>query len=435
MIIGIAIAIVFMLIATLSVTYYWIRKRRSNTAISKTANQTTQQTIPISKSVPLTSILNGQSPIPSEDEFHKLTKYEDGLTQRVRVSQGKRYNKTGGFNMAPENLPFDHNRVKLRTPIEGCDYVNASWINNPSDDSNYDELIYTTYLPFRNIRFIIGQDPMDATMQHHYRMLLENRVDVILCFSEDNIGPDNLISFEIGRTYNFGELSLAIRSRRKITDHLLKAEITIIDTTASGVQNIHHANYFAFLEFDFHGREITCSKDAEKFIVSICTIRNELKSQDSSLKVFVHDCRGGVKEAAAFVVLYELMQQIDESLTEENEIKRSAANIDVFKCVNRLRKDRSNAIEDYTTYKDLFLWLNYYGPNRRLLNQRNQRESENTVGNRERRDENRSERFTTSTHVEEEIEYVLHDPNDELADDMFSDYYDNGEMHPTYQNI
>ena len=32
-------------------------------------------------------------------------------------------------------VPYDHNRVVLDTPVEGCDYVNASWIGGHRSNS------------------------------------------------------------------------------------------------------------------------------------------------------------------------------------------------------------------------------------------------------------------------------------------------------------
>ena len=129
---------------------------------------------------------------------------------------------------------------------------------------------------------------------------------------------------------------------------------------------MHSAVYFDFLAWPSDG--LKALTDIEKLVSSICIIRNEIKPhQTSSFKLFAHDLRGGVQGAAAFVILYDLMQQIDEGLTDDNRIKESATSLDVFNTVNRIRKDRANAIEDFATYNALFLCLNYYGPNRSLI--------------------------------------------------------------------
>ena len=283
MIIGIVVALVFLLIAALSVTFYCIKKKRSSFDGPEKTNKTSQQTFPVSRSVPLISVLNGHLPIPSKDEFDRLTKFEDGLFQRATMAQGKRYNPNGELNRVTENLPFDHNRVKLRKPIKGCDYVNATTLSNYSHDPTRDEIIYSSYIPFKTIKFVIGQNPMDVTMQHHYRMILENRINTIVCFNE----KDNQMSLQVGTTYSFGELSLKIHSKREITENLLGTEVTIIDTTARGAQNLHPAKYFEFLSYPEEGT--SSFEDAERFVSCLCTIRNEMKRLYYSHKVFVHD--------------------------------------------------------------------------------------------------------------------------------------------------
>ena len=81
------------------------------------------------------------------------------------------------------------------------------------------------------------------------------------------------------------------------------------------------------------------------------------------------DTRGGVCASAVFLSMYEIMQDVDEAITDDNKLKNSATDIDVFSIVNRLRNDRDKMIEDFSTYKLLFHCLNYYGLNRESLNQ------------------------------------------------------------------
>ena len=45
------------------------------------------------------------------------------------------------------------------------------------------------------------------------------------------------------------------------------------------------------------------------------------------------------------------------------------------------------------------------------------------------------ENSATSMHIADEIQYVLSDPSDDLGNEIFADYYDEEEPHPTYQNI
>ena len=419
-VIGIVISVVTILIAAGLGFYCWVKKRRNQSNVSKASNESvaSNNNLISSKTVPMASILAGQAPLPSNDEFDKLTKYQDGFTERFTRSQGQRYNKKGNLNLIPEILPFDHNRVKIKSPIDGCDYINATWLTNSSEDSTYDELICTTYQPYKNINFIVGQDPIPVTMQHHFRLIIENKIDLVVSFSD----KESQNNFNVGETHDFKDVSLKLRNRRKIAKHLCRTEMTIIHTAATGLQTLHN---FVYFDFNFPKNGITSTEEAENLVKSICTIRSELKLQAISLKVFAHDSRGGVQGASTFVVLYGLMQEIDEGMTEDGQIKDVVDNLDVFSAVNRLRKDRANAIEDVGTYQGLLHCLNYYGSKRSVILQKASTKMIGTVGTdlqQEGANENSSTVSTTSSD-NDRIEYVLDDDTNEQDKDIFSGYY------------
>ena len=69
----------------------------------------------------------------------------------------------------------------------------------------------------------------------------------------------------------------------------------------------------------------------------MCVIRNDMSLKKSSLAVLVTDFRGGIGAGAAFLVLYEAMQEVDEAFTNDNQLKKFVPEIDIFAMVNRLR--------------------------------------------------------------------------------------------------
>ena len=369
-------ALVFVIIAGLCV-YCWTKKRKA---------------LP-SKAVPLASLLQGQANLPTYDEFMKLPEHEDYITKHYTTCQGTRYNHTGFLNLIPENLPFDHNRVKLNSTMfnhlfdDDCDYINASWHSNAShhdfSSPNYwkfaapnEEIIDTTYPLYQIIQFVIGQDPIPATMPHHIRLIVEQQIDVVVGLS-DTIPT---VVDRDDRPITFNKLYLEILNRREMkmigNGTLLRAEMNAMDTTHGRSRKLHSFVYFdvGFFSPDWMSPyPMTLKKcpkptsDIENMVQSICSIRDELKHQTSYLNVFVHDSRGGVQGASLFVLLYKLMQQIDEGVTEGGQIKQGMENLDVFSAVNRLRKDRPNAIENFGTYQALLCCLNYYGLNRNAI--------------------------------------------------------------------
>ena len=67
------------------------------------------------------------------------------------------------------------NRVKLLNPINGCDYVNASWITFGKHNKD---------VPCSNISFMACQGPTQQTAPHHWQTIFENNVDIIIMLTK-----------------------------------------------------------------------------------------------------------------------------------------------------------------------------------------------------------------------------------------------------------
>ena len=151
----------------------------------------------------------------------------------------------------------------------------------------------------------------------------------------------------------------------------------------------------------------------------------------SAIKVFAHDSYGGVRGSAAFLALYDLLQKIDESYTENNKLKRSGEKIDVFSTVTRLRTDRSGMVDTYEAYKLLYLCLAYYGPNRSALKAlaplkfpaKRTRCLNNDAPNLARTSGNDNDyRDSDEITDDEEVPYVLHNPSDREISEFLNNH-------------
>ena len=321
-------------IVIVAVSYRWIRKQKNKKTAypkNKQISGPTPAKQTIKTGVPLLSILKGNASYPSIEEFQKLICYKNDLGQRFTTSQGLRYNREGGLNLVPENLPFDHNRIKLKRPINGCDYINANWITPPSDDATYDELIYTSYLPIKSIQFAIGQEHLPNTMDHYFRMIHEQKFDFVLSFTKTPRGEP----LKPNDVFGLKDLNLKIMKTTTINKHLHRTEISLCNNNESGDQHKHNSIYF---ELDTWFNEEYPDPEAIEIVVSeICLIRSEMTLKKSSLKVLATDTRGGVSASAIFLSMYEIMQELDESINTDNEIKQSSnPDIDVFFIVNQV---------------------------------------------------------------------------------------------------
>ena len=289
--------------------------------------------------IPIQSIVEGKISMPSHEEFQNLLTFDDGFSQQATSYQGERYNDMRyGFNRVPKNIPYDHNRLRLQVPIENCDYVNANKISPASDDPTYDELIYTSHQPFKSIDWVVGQNPLPRTMGHHFRLIHESRFDSVIGFMDN---PSETL-FESGNTYEYNGLKVEVLSRHSLRKYLLRTDIMLSSNSIAEYHDKHQTSYFEFVNWP--NEQISGIEHIDELLSALCAIRTEIDTKRTKGKVFVHDSRGGVTGAAVFLIMYELMDQIDSSFTEDNRMKKGASDIDLFAIINRLRKDRAMMI-------------------------------------------------------------------------------------------
>ena len=144
-------------------------------------------------------------------------------------------------------------------------------------------------------------------------------------------------------------------------------EMEFFDTTSSTTQFKHPMTLFELTGFP--KEELGDVSDVNAILESICLIRKHIKGDSTNIKIMVHDPDGGVSGAACVIVLYGLLQCVDESINENNEVKKSATDVEVFQEVNKLRHVRANMIDKYENYKMLYQCLSWYGQNKALFDQ------------------------------------------------------------------
>ena len=86
--------------------------------------------------------------------------------------------------------PYDFNRILLKKPIDGVDYINASHISGEasqnvdmaSQDTLDENVRDDPEDPSRwsNINFMACQGPLPNTTTHHLQMIFENKIDIVV---------------------------------------------------------------------------------------------------------------------------------------------------------------------------------------------------------------------------------------------------------------
>ena len=347
----------------MAVAVFIIHKRRNSTDSSKEPEEPMPQEriATTSKRVPIRKIMAGDVDMPPKDEFEKLFRFKDDVTSRLTQYQGKRNDGKDGRNLNSRALPFDYNRVKLKNPVDGNDYINATWIISNTEDSTYDEIVYSDYIPYAKIDFIVGQKPLRNTVLHHYQMLHENKVNIEIYI---HFGM-NTKPLAPGKVYHTGNLSRRVFTSTQIGKNLIMTEMEFFDTTSSKTQFKHPMTLFELTGFP--KQEIDDVNDVKAILESICLIRKHIKGDSTNMRIMVHDPDGGISGAACVIALYNLMQCVDEGLNEKNEIKKSASDVEVFLEINKLRHARANMVDSFGTYKMIYQCLSYYGQNKAHL--------------------------------------------------------------------
>ena len=142
------------------------------------------------RKISVDSLLDNTFTKPSKEEFEELEETDrkrSGLTSDLTMSQGRRYNdgKKGKMNINKNILPYDQTRVKMKSPINGVDYINASWISQPSNEKEYDSLRMHPYLPMENVGLVVSDSPNESSLDRFYTMIYQHDVDLILHISND----------------------------------------------------------------------------------------------------------------------------------------------------------------------------------------------------------------------------------------------------------
>jgi len=265
-------------------------------------------------------------------------------------------------------------------------------------------------------------------------MIHQCKFDFVVSFSllkeKQPYLPNEVIKME--------SLTIKVLSRVKMNEHLYRTEISLYNSNDGRMQYQHKVVCFEinFEKIEDDEDEIAVSN----LVISSCQIRREMALKNSNLKVLATDTRGGVGASAVFVSMYEIMQMVDNGLTEDGNIKSSADDIDVFAIANRLRKDRAKMFEDFSTYKLLFQCLGYYGLQKDTI----KKQISMPRADRYEKSGNQSQSgirwdninyLREENNTDEEIEYVIHEA-EKIDEDIFDDYYDDSvKPHHNYTNI
>ena len=190
-------------------------------------------------------------------------------------------------------------------------------------------------------------------------MIHEQRVHVVISLHRRKSTTKLLV----GKVDSFQHMTRKTVKKIQATDTMCVYIYELFNTTS--VETQYKTQVIFFEIFDLPKNADFDSADAKNLLTNIVSIRKQIKAKNNALKMMVFDDEAGLSGASIFVALYEILENVDCSVNEHNQLKQSAEDVNVFELVNELRKDRMNMINTFQAYKFLHLCLMEYGPNRK----------------------------------------------------------------------
>ena len=308
-------------------------------------------------------------PPPSEfDDLEELDNIRNNtrLQTEFTSTHGQRHNFDGLLNLDPEVLPYDFNRVRLKSPIDGLDYINASWLSRVRPAKHgHDVPKSNPYLPSSMINFILSQDPMNNTLVSYYHMIHEREIDIIV-----RVGNKEMPMIDSPETtQSFGHMVRKRMKQKHLQNYLTRDTIEIVNNTSNDYK--HTTTMFNFQ--DWPTDDVFSLDNTHNLLVAISLVRKETSHKKRVVTLMAQDDKGGISGAAVFIVLYNLLEKFDEALlhldAEFEEPSDESDGLDVYDAVNEFRKSRALVISSFSEYAFLFRALTFYAQNKREFDQ------------------------------------------------------------------
>eukprot|EP00731_Ephydatia_muelleri_P018729 Em0011g769a len=220
-------------------------------------------------------------------------------------------------------LPYDASRVKLKelNDIPGSDYINASYI----DGYNCQKI------------YIAAQGPTDETVNDFWRMVWEKRLGTIVMLTRCiESGTEKCAQYWASTNGNHetARFKVTTISASQFADYTITS--LVVSDKEKSEDELLHVKHFHFTSWPDHGVPDTPSS----LVTFIKYVQKNCKFTEES-PLLVH-CSAGVGRSGTFIALHILLERIK---TEDS--------INVFECVNQMRKRRPFMVQSLVSGKRL----------------------------------------------------------------------------------
>lgn len=231
---------------------------------------------------------------------------QERVTRQFSISVARCYSTK---NRHPDIMPYDHNRVLLKTSKD--DFINSSYLRDLSPSTP---------------TFIATQAPLPTTMETFWQMIYEQQVFLlVMLVSSKAKGTSEFHQYwpsDRGQPQLYGAFSVMLQSSKHSEFHTERfLQLTHVPTKQ--VRTVLHMQFTAWPEFGVPEQ----SSDLLQFISQVQNYH--LQQKQLTLPIVVH-CSAGVGRTGTFCTIYSAVQDINSG----------KGITDIPKVVKNLRRQR-----------------------------------------------------------------------------------------------
>lgn len=290
------------------------------------------------------------------EEFDALQKME------TKVS------KSRDEGMRPENksknrykniLPFDHTRVTLQNTdpnVVGSDYINANYVINKLMDINYQKV------------YIACQGCLATTVNDFWQMVWqeESRV-IVMTTREVEKGRNKCVPYwptTEGESKEAGRYVVTLLTEKDAADYKVRVMELTAPHRKEPARTIWHYQYLSWPD---HG----VPQEPGGVLSFLEQVNDKQQELSTSGPMIIH-CSAGIGRTGTIVVIDMLIDNIDA--------KGLDCDIDIQKCIQMVREQRSGMVQTEAQYKFIYLAVLQYIDSRKVT-RRAVMETETEYGN------------------------------------------------------
>ncbi|XP_016375987.1 tyrosine-protein phosphatase non-receptor type 6-like isoform X2 [Sinocyclocheilus rhinocerous] len=270
------------------------------------------------------------------EEFDALQKLETKVT------------KSRDEGMRPENksknrykniLPFDDTRVTLQNAdpnVVGSDYINANYIVNKLMDINYQKV------------YIACQGCLATTVNDFWQMVWQEKSRVIVMTTREvEKGRNKCVPYwptTEGESKEAGRYVVTLLSEKDAADYKVRVMELTAPHRKEPARTIWHYQYLSWPD---HG-----VPQEPGGVLSFLEQVNVKQHELSSTGPMIIHCSAGIGRTGTIVVIDMLIDNIDA--------KGLDCDIDIQKCIQMVRDQRSGMVQTEAQYKFIYLAVLQY---------------------------------------------------------------------------